>query len=194
LLLRVSPVLELSPWLGGAVIGLGLLTAVYAALVGRAQTDIKSALSFASLTQVGIIVTEIGLAGFLSPPWQIGLRYFALIHILGHACLRTLQFVRAPTLLHDYHQLENALGSHLPNLVNSWERGLPLGLRTWLYRFALERGYFDSWLEDYLVHPFLSVLRCFDALERQWTRLLSGDEPSEATRPDATDSPAEDSL
>ncbi|MBC7855470.1 MAG: oxidoreductase, partial [Pirellulaceae bacterium] len=67
LLLRVSPVLELSPWLGGAVIGLGLVTAVYAALVGRAQTDIKSALSFASLTQVGIIVAEIGLASFLPP-------------------------------------------------------------------------------------------------------------------------------
>ncbi|MGI8978928.1 MAG: proton-conducting transporter membrane subunit [Pirellulaceae bacterium] len=194
LLLRVSPVLEMSPWLGGAVIGMGLLTAVYAALVGRAQTDIKSALSFASLTQVGIIVAEIGLASFLSPPWQIGLRYFALIHILGHACLRTLQFVRAPTLLHDYHQLENALGSHLPNLVNSWERGLPLGLRTWLYRFALERGYLDSWLDDYLVQPFLSVLRFFDSLERSWMRLLSGDEPTSAPSPEATDLPAENSL
>ena len=37
-----------------------------------------------------------------------------LLHILGHACLRTLQFVRAPTLLHDYHTLENAIGEHLP--------------------------------------------------------------------------------
>ena len=73
-------------------------------LAGRVQSDIKTALAFASLTQVGIIVVEIGL----------GLRYIALIHILGHAALRTLQLLRAPTLLHDYHVLENALDGHLP--------------------------------------------------------------------------------
>ena len=86
------------------VVVLGLTTAVFAYLAGSVQTDIKSALSFASLTQVGIIVAEIGL----------GFRYVALVHILGHACLRTLQFVRAPTLLHDYRTLENAIGEHLP--------------------------------------------------------------------------------
>ena len=81
-----------------------MTTAVFAYLAGSVQTDIKSALSFASLSQVGIIVAEIGL----------GFRYVALVHILGHACLRTLQFVRAPTLLHDYHTMENAIGGHLP--------------------------------------------------------------------------------
>ena len=69
------------------------------------QTDIKSALSFASLTQVGIIVAEIGAGRSV---------YVALVHLLGHACLRTLQFLRAPTLLHDYHLLENAIGDRLP--------------------------------------------------------------------------------
>ena len=63
------------------------------AMAGRVQSDVKTALAFASLTQVGIITAEIG----------IGLPYVALIHIIGHACLRTLQLVRAPTLLHDYH-------------------------------------------------------------------------------------------
>src|SRR5260370_21424331 len=104
LLLRVSPLLELSGCLCAAVVTAGLSTAIFAALAGRVQTDIKSALSFASLTQVGIIVAEIGL----------GFRYLALFHLLGHACLRTLQFVRAPTLLQDYRKLENAIGEHLP--------------------------------------------------------------------------------
>jgi len=174
--------------------GLGLLTAVYAATVGRAQTDIKSALSFASLTQVGIIVGEIGLASLLAPPWQVGLRYFALIHILGHACLRTLQFVRAPTLLQDYRQLENAMGSRLPSVVHSWERNLPQGLRIWLYRFALERGYLDSWLEDYLVRPFLAMLQSFDWLERRWASLLSGEQPPAVVNDDSNSPIAEDSL
>jgi NADH-quinone oxidoreductase subunit L len=104
LLLRVSPVLDSSIWLQVAVVVLGLSTSAFAYLAGRVQSDIKSALAFASLTQVGIIIAEIGL----------GFRYLALLHLLGHACLRTLQFLRAPSLLHDHHQLENAIGSRSP--------------------------------------------------------------------------------
>ena len=103
LLLRVGPVLDASPVLSAAVVILGFSSAVYGVLVGRVQSDVKTALAFASLTQVGIITAEIGL----------GFRYIPLIHIIGHACLRTLQLVRAPTLLHDYHLLENAIGGHL---------------------------------------------------------------------------------
>jgi NADH-quinone oxidoreductase subunit L len=164
LLLRVSPILELSPLLSASVVGLGLTTAAIAALAGRVQTDIKSALSFASLTQVGIIVAEIGL----------GLRYIALVHILGHAFLRTLQFLRAPTLLHDYHALESAIGADQPQTAGRREGLIPAAARAWLYRFALERGYLDAWLRDGLVRPMLWLLTWCDALERRWTDFLSG--------------------
>src|SRR4029077_7159670 len=100
LLLRASPLLAASIWLSALIVVLGLTTALFAYLAGSVQTDIKSALSFASLSQVGIIASEIGL----------GCRYVALFHLLAHACLRTLQFVRAPTLLQDYRTLENAIG------------------------------------------------------------------------------------
>src|SRR6185436_13806117 len=68
LMLRVGPILEKSLALSVIVISLGLITAVFAAIAGRVQTDIKSALSFASLTQVGIIFVEIGF-GF----WYVAL-------------------------------------------------------------------------------------------------------------------------
>jgi len=162
LLLRVSPLIERSVLLCVVIVALGLLTALFGYLAGSVQTDIKSALSFASLSQVGIIVAEIGL----------GFRYVALIHLLGHACLRTLQFLRAPTLLHDYHTLENAIGEHLPRA------GAPrLGRerhRAWLYRFALERGYLDAFLSNFIVSPFARAFREFDRLERRWTDFLSG--------------------
>jgi NADH-quinone oxidoreductase subunit L len=132
------------------------------------QTDIKSALSFACLSQVGLIVAEIGL----------GFRYVALVHLLGHACLRTLQFVRAPTLLHDYHTLENAIGEHLPPAAVPWARFH--GYRTWLYRFGLERGYLDSWLTTFLVAPFVRAFRWCDAMERRWTDFLSTEPSREA--------------
>lgn len=163
LLLRVSPLLEVSPLVRVAVVLLGLTTAGYAALVGRVQTDIKSALSFASLTQVGIIVAEIGL----------GLRYLALIHILGHACLRTLQFLRASSVLQDYRLLENAIGDRLPMTGGSPLPAMFSPRAAGLYRFALERGHLDAWL-DRLTSPCLRLLKRCDALERAWTDFLAG--------------------
>ncbi len=156
LLLRFSPLLDASLTLRLLVIGAGLVTALFAATAERVQTDIKSELCFASLTQVGLIVAEIGL----------GFRYLALVHILGHGCLRTLQFLRAPSLLQDYSTLENAIGSRRVRQSST--------AREWLFRFALERGYLDDLLAEYLARPVVKFFEFCDAQERRWTRWLSG--------------------
>jgi NADH-quinone oxidoreductase subunit L len=179
LLLRVGPILYLSPWLCVLVVVLGLSTAIFAAMAARVQTDIKSALSFASLTQVGIIVAEIGL----------GLRYVALAHIISHASLRTLQFLRAPTLLQDYRTLENAIGAQLPHFSGAWTRHIPESLRVWFYRLAIERGYLDGFLNRFVAQPFLSLFRWCDGMERRWTDFLSGvpSRESDLLRPAASE-------
>jgi NAD(P)H-quinone oxidoreductase subunit 5 len=188
LLMRTSPLWERSLMLAILVMALGVTTALFAYLVEAVQTDIKSALSFASLCQVGIIVTEIGVAGIAG--WVGGistggiavaalqvalwLRYTALVHFLGHACLRTLQFLRAPTLLHDYHLLENAIGEHLPQLTAPAGRLSNGHAEARLYAFAAERGYLDAALIAFVVAPFVRALRWCDSLERRWTDWLSG--------------------
>lgn len=164
LLLRVSPILDLSPTLSAAVVTIGLLTAMFAAYTGRVQTDIKSALSFASLTQVGLIVAEIGL----------GLRYLALIHILGHASLRMFQFLRAPSLLYDYRTIENAIGEHLPRSRTAWLRRIPPATLVRMYRLALERGYLDVVLKDYIARPVLALFSWCNQREQQWTHWIAG--------------------
>jgi NAD(P)H-quinone oxidoreductase subunit 5 len=184
LLLRVSPILDVSPALCVVVVALGLSTALFASLVCRVQTDIKSALSFASLTQVGLIVAEIG-AGF---------RYIALMHIIGHACLRTLQFVRAPTLLRDYNTIENAIGDQLPTGSARFPRRLSDRAATWFYRFALERGYFDAFLTSWVVRPFVRVFECCDKLERRWTDFLSGGPSRELELPQSPTRTLDDLL
>lgn len=170
LLLRVSPILDLSTTLSAVVVVLGLATAVFGALTVRVQADVKSALAYASLTQVGLITAEIGL----------GFRYIPLIHIIGHACLRTLQLLRAPTLLRDYHRLENAIGAHLPHEHTPWARWLSASTRLRLYRFSFERGFFDALLDEFVVHPFVAVFRWCDRAERRWTDFLSGVESRES--------------
>lgn len=167
LLLRVSPILEASWPLQVIVVLVGATSAIFGSVMSRVQSDIKGSLAYASLTQVGIIVVEIGL----------GLRYLALIHIVGHACLRTLQLLRAPTLLHDYHTLENAVGSHLKHDRSCLSRVLPAGFRRWWYRFGFDRGFMDTLLDRWIVEPFLRFFRSADSWERRWTDWLSR-EPS----------------
>lgn len=163
LLLRVSPVLELSGPLCAAVVAVGVATALLGAAAARVQTDIKSELSFASLTQVGIIVAEIGL----------GLRYIPLIHIIGHGCLRTLQILRAPSLLDDRETIENAVGSAAaPRRAAG--RLLPKPLQIFAYRFLLQRGFLDEGLSRWVADPFLRLIRACDGWERRWTDLLEG--------------------
>ena len=167
LLLRVGPIFEASLLLRIAVITLGVISAASGALMSRVQSDIKVSLAYASLTQVGIIVVEIGL----------GFYYLALIHIVGHACLRTMQLLRAPTLLRDYNELENALGSRLPRGDSVWGRMLPESAQSWLYRFGFERGFMDIALDKFFVRPFIGLFGWFDRLERRATDLMS-QEPS----------------
>jgi NAD(P)H-quinone oxidoreductase subunit 5 len=157
LLLRCGPILERAPIVAAAVVGVGLATALYATIVGRVQSDIKGALAYASLTQVGIIFVEIGL----------GLRVVALAHLIGHACMRSLQFLRAPSLLHDFHQMQNALGGHLARTGLHLERWIPAAAQRRFYVWALERGGLDAMLDAVLLRPFLRVFGFFDALERR---------------------------
>ena len=184
LLLRLSPLLDASLELRVLIVIVGLVTAVFAAFAGRVQTDVKSSLSFASLTQVGFIVAEIGF----------GLRYLALIHILGHACFRTLQFVRAPSLLYDFNTMENAIGNYLPRLGGGWDRVIPNSFTTWAYRFALEKGYLDALLADYCVTPILKIFRFCNRVERSWTDLLSGGTTSDEGHVANGGQPKEDIL
>jgi len=172
LLLRVSPLLDVSLPLRVAVITLGLISAVFGAVVARAQTDVKTALAFASLTQVGIIVVEIGF----------GLRYIPLIHMIGHALLRALQLLRAPSLLKDYHTLENAIGENLPHNTTTWDRSVSSNDQRWLMRFCLERGYLDSILDKCIIRPFVLVFRWCNRAEKRWTSLLSGGVPPQVDR------------
>src|ERR1700719_1081938 len=103
LLLRIQPLLAQSTLASALVILIGVATAIHGTIVGRASADAKTSLAYASLTQVGVVFVEIG----------IGWRSIAVAHILGHATVRTMQFLRAPSMLHDYHQMHSAIGGEI---------------------------------------------------------------------------------
>jgi NAD(P)H-quinone oxidoreductase subunit 5 len=83
--------------------------------------------------------------------------------------------------LHDYRNLENAIGSRLPTRDGA-SRWLPQRMRVALYRFAFQRGSLDASIDAYIVRPFMAVFHSCDGLERRWTDLLSGSPSRESDR------------
>ena len=158
LLLRAAPLLEQAPAARLLAGGLGAATALFAGTTTRVQSDVKSSLAYASLTQVGLIVVEIA----------IGWYTIAFVHLAGHACFRLLQFLSAPNVLHDLHGIEDAIGDRP---VSRWRPP-----RTWcgserarrrLFLIALERGFLDNILDRVVVEPFTRLARLLTRLD-QW--------------------------
>jgi NADH-quinone oxidoreductase subunit L len=157
LLLRAGPLLEQAPAARFLAACLGVATALFAGTTTRVQSDVKSSLAYASLTQVGIIVTEIA----------VGWYTLAFIHLAGHACFRLLQFLSAPNVVHDLHGLEDAIGNH-----GSPAGGHPIVVRSdrarrQLFLIALERGFLDSILDRVVVEPFAWLAGLLTRLD-QW--------------------------
>lgn len=155
LLLRIQPMLAHSRLASAFVIVIGLLTAIHGAIVGRASADAKTSLAYASLTQVGAVFVEIGM----------GWKWIAVAHILGHATVRTLQFLRAPSMLHDYHQMHSAIGGELTPAGSEVENSIPEPLRLWLYRWALDRGHLDTILDRFVIEPLMRLSKLFAQLD-----------------------------
>ena len=150
LLWRAGPLIQTSVLAQALVVIAGAATAALAALSARVQTNVKSALSYATLTQVGVIVVEIGL----------GLRTLAFIHLLGNACLRLFQFLTAPNVLEDLRGLEGAGDART-------------GRRSLLYVLALEQGGLDALLDGIIVRPFIALARKGQEVDER----LAGERP-----------------
>jgi len=155
LLLRSAPLLEQAPAARILAGGLGAATAIFAAITTRVQSDVKSSLAYASLTQVGIIVVEIA----------IGWYTIAFAHLAGHACFRLLQFLSAPNVLHDLHGMEDAIGDRPSPRSGYLELVTSELVRRRLFLIALERGFLDSLLDRFVVDPFTRLARKLTRLD-----------------------------
>jgi NADH:ubiquinone oxidoreductase subunit 5 (subunit L)/multisubunit Na+/H+ antiporter MnhA subunit len=122
LLLRLQPLLAGAPVVATALVVVGAATALYGFLCGLAQTDMKSALAFSAMGQLGLMVAECGM----------GWTTLAALHLVGHASWRGYQFLTAPSILAQMH-------GRRTRPVPAWLTSVG-----WLYTAALQRG----WLED----------------------------------------------
>jgi NADH:ubiquinone oxidoreductase subunit 5 (subunit L)/multisubunit Na+/H+ antiporter MnhA subunit len=100
LMLRVSELYGLPLPVSFLMAVIGVTTVWYGTVVGRIQSDAKTIMAYASMTQVGFMFVEVAL----------GLHTIALFHFVSHALLRTYQLLNAASLLHDRYAFEHVLG------------------------------------------------------------------------------------
>lgn len=155
LFLRLAPVVSASAALSAGLVTIGLLAAAFSALVGRTRPDVKTSLAYASMTQVSLVYAEIGCHWYS----------LAALHAAGHMCLRTYQFLRAPSALHDLHT-RDLLGISGIKREAFYNRILPQRVQIWLYRLAFEEGGIAAALELYVISPFIKVAKWASEAER----------------------------
>lgn len=160
LLLRIEPLLQASKVATGLVIFIGLTTAFLGTLVHRTCADAKTSLAYASQTQLGLIFAEIGF----------GWTTFAVVHLVSHAMLRTLQFLRSASMLRDYNRVRSAAGGQMDATGEHYESLLPKAVQIALYRIALGRGFYDAILDRFIVMPVVSLARWLGVFEAGFQR------------------------
>lgn len=164
LLLRLAPLLEQVPDLMAALVAVGALTAVYAWLCGLVQSDVKSALIFATVFQVALMFVAIGL----------GWTTLAAIHLCLHAAWRAWQFLLAPSWL--------ALTAGRPKPAPFWLRRWQ-----WLYGAAIERFWLDRLGFTLLVKPTAAFAQDIRGFEEHFIDRALGEpgrgQPLSAGRP-----------
>ncbi|MBL7019299.1 MAG: NADH-quinone oxidoreductase subunit L [Nitrospinaceae bacterium] len=83
LLVRLSPLIVLSPYAMTFIFIIGATTAVFAGIVSLTQSDIKKILAYSTISQIGFMVMACGLGAFA----------VAIFHLLAHGCYKAFFFL-----------------------------------------------------------------------------------------------------
>ena len=94
LLTRMAPVLHAAyPWAGDVIATVGVLTALFAATIAVAQTDIKKVLAYSTVSQLGFMFLAIGSGAYTA----------AIFHMITHAFFKALLFLGSGSVIHGMH-------------------------------------------------------------------------------------------
>ncbi len=87
---RSNPLFSRAPVALMAVAVVGCLTAIFAATIGMAQTDIKKVLAYSTISQLGYMFLACGVAAYSA----------AIFHLMTHAFFKALLFLSAGSVIH----------------------------------------------------------------------------------------------
>ena len=97
LLVRLGPLIMLSPFAMTFIFIIGATTAIFAGIVSLTQSDIKKILAYSTISQIGFMVMACGLGAFA----------VAIFHLLAHGCYKAFFFLSTGNAL---RSVERGLG------------------------------------------------------------------------------------
>ena len=170
-------------WWGGAVIALGLFSALFGVVFAAAQTDMKRLLAYSSIENIGIVFLGIGLTIQFQ---AFGMKTLAaltlaatLYHCLNHAFFKALLFLATGSVLHATR--ERSLGK-LGGLIHRmpWVAWLALVGTLAIAGLPPLNGFVSEWLllQSFLFtpdlpHAFINMLVPIGAAALALTAALS---------------------
>ncbi len=93
LVIRFSPIFELSPNILTFITYIGAITAIFAASIALVQDDIKKIVAYSTCSQLGYMFFACG----------VGAYPVALFHLMTHAFFKALLFLGAGNVIHSMH-------------------------------------------------------------------------------------------
>lgn len=94
LMTRVSPVTEVAAdWVPMLIAIVGVATALFAATIAVAQTDIKKVLAYSTVSQLGFMFLAVGSGAYVA----------AIFHMITHAFFKALLFLGSGSVIHGMH-------------------------------------------------------------------------------------------
>ncbi|WP_395877324.1 NADH-quinone oxidoreductase subunit L [Ehrlichia muris] len=121
LVVRCSPLFELSVMARNVVLIIGTCTCLFAATVAIVQSDIKKIIAYSTCSQLGYMFIACGLSAYS----------VAVFHLMTHAFFKALLFLCAGNIIHSIHEQD------IHKICISW-RQLPFTyVLTWIGSLAL---------------------------------------------------------
>jgi NADH-quinone oxidoreductase subunit L len=119
LMVRVHPLLELTPGVMNVVAWVGALTALFAATIATAQNDIKRVLAYSTISQLGYMFLAVG----------VGANVAAIFHMVTHAFFKALMFLGAGSVIHGMHGFPDEQNMKVMGNIRKW---MPITAGTFL--------------------------------------------------------------
>ena len=144
LLARFYPAFAPVPGWRTAVIAVGAISALMTACMALVAPDLKRALAYSTVSQLGYMVYAVGVGGFFASQF----------HLFSHAVFKALLFLAAGAVIHAVGTRDmlkmGALGSRMPFVRNVFVigalalAGLPILNGFWSKELVLEAGLHDG--------------------------------------------------
>lgn len=122
------------------ILAIGGFTVIFATLIARVQSTVKTQIAYSSIAQIGLMFIEVAMG------WHI----LALIHLFGNALLRTYQLLVSPSVLG--YMIHDQFFNYSPKNISKQSPFLNKILNT-VYILSIKEWNMDIYLKKLLWNP-----------------------------------------